>query len=195
MEFFSGHTYHIYNQGNNREQLFYEKENYAYFLKKVKKYITPHAHILAWCLMPNHYHFLIKLKEDYKNEEGKRVGGLNRAIGTLQSSYTQAMNKKHKRTGSLFRSRAKAKSLDINIQEHNNIVINCFLYIHQNPLRANLISNIKNWEYSSYLDYTGLRKDTFCNLELATDLLKLPQGELEFEAFSLKTIPDQFKIL
>ena len=107
MNFIAGHIYHIYNQGNNRESLFYNRENYLYYLNKVKSSITPHAYILAWCLMPNHYHLLVQVKKEYNDDGMERVGNLNRAIGTIQSSYTQAINKKLKRTGSLFRQKPK----------------------------------------------------------------------------------------
>lgn len=192
MKFFSGYIYHIYNQGNNREQLFYERENYLYFLRKINTLILPHAHILAWCLMPNHYHLLVRVKEEYGNDEVKRVGGLNRAVGTLQSSYAQAINKKLQRTGSLFRQKAKEKSLDVNSREHDDYLINCFLYIHQNPLRAGLVELLEDWEFSSYQDFAGVRNGQLCNTHLARDLIKFPSNASDFKDFSYQTIPVQF---
>ena len=59
MIFESGHIYHIYNQGNNRQKIFFRDANYLYFLNKIRKHILPHADILAWCLMPNHFHLMI----------------------------------------------------------------------------------------------------------------------------------------
>ncbi|MDA3905864.1 MAG: hypothetical protein PF484_07300, partial [Bacteroidales bacterium] len=59
MQFDEGYIYHIYNQGNNRQRIFLNRENYLFFLKKVKNYVLPYADILAWCLMPNHFHFLV----------------------------------------------------------------------------------------------------------------------------------------
>jgi len=59
MIFEQGHLYHIYNQGNNRQRIFFSRENYLFFLDKVKKHILPYADILAWCLMPNHFHFMV----------------------------------------------------------------------------------------------------------------------------------------
>ena len=59
MVFEEGHLYHLFNQGNNREQIFYSRENYLYFLTKIREHILPHADILAWCLMPNHFHLMI----------------------------------------------------------------------------------------------------------------------------------------
>jgi len=58
MQFEAGNIYHIYNQGNNRQKIFFERENYLFFLKKIKTHVVPYADILAWCLMPNHFHLM-----------------------------------------------------------------------------------------------------------------------------------------
>ena len=59
MIFEAGNLYHIYNQGNNRQKIFFSNDNYLYFLTKFKEHILPHADILAWCLMPNHFHLMV----------------------------------------------------------------------------------------------------------------------------------------
>lgn len=59
MQFEAGDIYHIYNQGNNRQKIFFNQENYYFFLKKLGDYILPYADILAWCLMPNHFHLMV----------------------------------------------------------------------------------------------------------------------------------------
>lgn len=59
MKFTEGHLFHIYNKGNNRQEIFFRDENYLYFLRKVRKYIQPYCDILSYGLMPNHFHFLI----------------------------------------------------------------------------------------------------------------------------------------
>jgi len=58
-----GHLYHIYNQGNNRERIFFNRDNYLYFLEKVNTFMLPYVDIIAWCLMPNHFHFMVVVKE------------------------------------------------------------------------------------------------------------------------------------
>ncbi|MBN1950845.1 MAG: transposase [Bacteroidales bacterium] len=63
MEFKEGHLYHLYNQGNNRQDIFFKHENYLYFLDKMKIHILPHCDILAYCLMPNHFHIMIRVNE------------------------------------------------------------------------------------------------------------------------------------
>jgi len=59
-----GNIYHVFNQGNNRENIFFSRENYLYFLSKINIYIKPHADILAWCLMPNHFHLMLYIHSD-----------------------------------------------------------------------------------------------------------------------------------
>jgi putative transposase len=56
-----GNYYHLYNRGNNRENIFFEEENYMYFLKQFKNYLLPHIDVFAYCLMPNHFHFFIRI--------------------------------------------------------------------------------------------------------------------------------------
>jgi len=59
MQFEQSHLYHIYNRGNNSQKIFFNRENYLFFLDKIKKNILPHTDILAWCLMPSHFHFMV----------------------------------------------------------------------------------------------------------------------------------------
>jgi putative transposase len=129
MVFETGHLYHIYNQGNNRQKIFFSREHYLFFLNKIKKHILPHADILAWCLMPNHFHLMIYVHtiEIASGGATSIVSGgatlsrtptnistsndLNKSIGILLASYTRAINKQENITGSLFRNKTKAECL------------------------------------------------------------------------------------
>tara|TARA_R110002073_G_scaffold174557_6_gene331782 strand:+ start:14280 stop:14606 length:327 start_codon:yes stop_codon:yes gene_type:complete len=64
MQFEKGYLYHIYNQGNNQRDVFFNTENHLFFLKKIKKFILPYADIIAWCLMPNHFHLMVLVREE-----------------------------------------------------------------------------------------------------------------------------------
>lgn len=101
MHFEENKTYHVYNRSN--ENVFYSRDNYFYFLSKVNILVKPFAHILSWCLMPNHLHFLIVAKSigcQYILEKHRpNVQNLSKNIGTLLSSYTKAINKQHNRRG------------------------------------------------------------------------------------------------
>jgi putative transposase len=59
MNFETGHLFHIYNQGNNQQQIFLKDENYFYFLNKIEEFVLPFADIFAYCLMPNHFHLMV----------------------------------------------------------------------------------------------------------------------------------------
>lgn len=186
MHFEPDKTYHIYNRSN--EKVFYNDKNYIYFLTKIKKNITPFANILAWCLMPNHFHFLITAKNEGCNliNEPHRSNTqiLSKNIGTLLSSYTQAINKEHGRRGKLFAHNTKAKCLN-DTENNDNYAVTCFHYIHQNPLKANLCNNINDWKYSSYLDYIGKRNGTLINKDLAYEIINYDKNDFELQSLSI----------
>ena len=165
--------YHIYNLGNNKQSIFYTDENYIYFLTKVRNKLLPHLDILAYCLMPNHFHFLAQVKENIS------VHKYNESFRTMLSSYTQAINNQENRTGSLFRQNTKLKPID----NYDHGVV-CFHYIHQNPLIAKLVSKMEDWEFSSFRDYCGMRDGTLPNKKLALELFNLPEDVQEFKELS-----------
>jgi len=182
MNIIANETYHIYNQGNNRERIFHEDADYIEFLKLFRKYVLPNCETLAYCLMPNHFHFLIQATE--LSAKNKLVGNLNlcelsNGYRLLQSNYAQYINKKKGRTGSLFRQKTKAKSLQ---DGHKNYGFIAFHYIHQNPLRAGLVQQLEDWYFSSFPDYAGRRNGTICNRELAFDLIGLDKENFINEA-------------
>jgi putative transposase len=72
MQFEPNNIYHIYNRGNNSQRIFFTRDNYLFFLKKLQTYITPFADILAWCLMPNHFHLMVYVNRISKSEQVSR---------------------------------------------------------------------------------------------------------------------------
>ncbi len=177
------YLYHIFNRGNNKNQLFFNRSHYFCFLLKIEKEILPFCHILAYCLMPTHYHLLIEPKEyeakdgfkSYLNDENV-YHPLTRKIGTLQSSYSQELNKKFNESGSRFQQKAKSKLLN----DSDGYPLACFHYIHQNPLRANLVTQLDHWEFSSYKDYAGLRPSFLINPEITKKWLDIPSDPKQF---------------
>jgi len=170
--------YHIYNRGNNKQIIFFSNENYFYFLRKCHQYIKPVSNILAWCLMPNHFHFLIDVT--YESLRPLKSGGIvmpaiTNAFRLLQSSYAKGVNKQQNRSGNLFQQKTKAK-LTSSIQGHS---FHAFNYIHQNPMKANLVVNPEDWIFSSLQDYLKLRNGSLCNYEKAYELLGLKQMDLK----------------
>jgi putative transposase len=173
MEFLENNLYHIYNRGNNRQKIFFRPENYLYFLKKVRTHILPHCDILAWCLMPNHFHFLANM--DSRSVQTRKLAGeernvISEGVRNLLSSYTQGVNKQNGSTGSLFQQNTKAKLIS---PDSNCYGLTCFNYIHQNPMKAGLVKKMEDWEYSSFRDYWSRDKNSLHNEEVAVRLLGL----------------------
>ena len=180
--------YHIYNRGNNQQTIFFSEENYFYFLRKSHKCLKPFSDILAWCLMPNHFHFLIYANE--KSLAPLKSGGIfmptiANGFRLLQSSYAKGINKQENRSGNLFQQKTKARLTN----EAKNYSITAFHYIHQNPVEAKLVSNPEDWNYSSFQDYTGLRNGTLCNKQKAYELLDL--DGIDFNAETMKTFDEE----
>lgn len=149
-----GYFYHIYNRGNNSEKIFFSEENYAYFLKLLTKYIFPVADIYAYCLLNNHFHILVRIKE--KNEieinklkfstvEKPKEVSASRQFSHFLNAYSQAVNKKYARTGSLFEKRFERKRIS-----DNHYLRQVILYVNTNPLKHNLVEKPKDYKWSSY---------------------------------------------
>jgi len=170
MHFEEDYTYHIYNRSN--ETVFYKQENYYFFLEKLRKYILPYSDILAWCLMPNHFHLLLSAKPEavkFINEKHRiHTQVLSKNIGTLLSSYTQAINKQVNRRGALFAHKTIAKPLNF---ASNQYAVVCFNYIHQNPCQLDLVNKPEDWEFSSYKDYISNRNNSLINIDLAEEIV------------------------
>lgn len=160
--FRSGHYYHVYNRGNNKGLVFCCESDYFAFLlrlklalgKRVSKGIfdtrvrvTPfdadNFTVLAYCLMPNHYHFLIR-------QDGEI--GIDRLIHRVFTSYAKYYNLKHERIGNLFQDAFKAKLVD-----SDSYLSYLSAYIHNNP------TNPFDYQFSSLPDYLGKRQGTICD--------------------------------
>ena len=177
MEFTAGNIYHIYNRGNDKQSIFFNDGNYIYFLQKVRKYMTPHCDILAYVLMPNHFHFMIYA--DNRTEERLINATISRSklsegIRLLLSSYTKGVNKQQSKTGNLLQQNTKSKCVfDMANVHERGYASTCFHYIHQNPYKAGFVNKIEDWHYSSYRDYAGIRNGTLCNQQLAKSILEI----------------------
>ena len=132
--------FHVYNRGVAKQQIFRSDDNYNFFLAKVERYIPEYPiSMVAYCLMPTHYHFLI---------ETETKAPISRFIQKLFNSYTQALNRQQSRTGTLFESRVKFKLI-----ETNEYALQLCRYIHLNPVEAKLVTKHEDWPYSNYVDW------------------------------------------
>ena len=100
----------------------------------------------------------------------------------MLSSYAQSINMQQNTTGSLFRQNTKCKLID---EGSLNYSFNAFHYIHLNPLVSNLVTNLEDWDFSSYKDFIGIRNGTLCNIALAKELIDAKWDDLETETMDM----------
>lgn len=145
--FKEGKYYHLFNRGNNRENIFIENRNYSYFLDKVNYYLIPIANIFSYYLLPNHFHMVIQIKEgknlpsEYQNGKKK----LFQAFSNCFNPYSKSINKAYNRTGSLFQEHLHR--VELNTEEYFRDTI---IYVHLNPLNHEIFMDYYNYLYSSY---------------------------------------------
>ncbi|MFV0607052.1 MAG: transposase, partial [Niabella sp.] len=157
--------YHIYNHANGDDNVFKERKNYPFFLNKYHQHIDPIAETKVWCLMPNHFHLLVRIKdisqlrldfpkfqtlENLTNEEKEKQLSLllSKQFSNFFSSYTQSFNKVYGRRGSLFIKNFKRK--EITSERYLQTII---LYIHLNAVKHGFCKTVEEWEWTSYPDF------------------------------------------
>jgi REP element-mobilizing transposase RayT len=140
----NGKYYHIYNRGINSSILFKENGNYEHFLKLYDLHIEPIAETYAWCLMKNHFHFLIRIKDVDEIKTEKKIQP-SQSFSNLFNAYTKAFNKKYNRHGALFERPFRRKPI-----ENENYFQNGIVYIHNNPVHHNCCENALDYPWSSY---------------------------------------------
>jgi len=179
--------YHLYNRGNNRDPIFYDRENYLFFLQRVHDYIIPTLEIVAYCLMSNHYHLLVRIKNCKTSEvsETSEVSAkASEALKLFSISYTKAMNKRYDRVGSLFQGAFQAKHIGT-----DRYLLHFSRYIHINPVVANLVNHPEDWEFSSYSDYIGNRNGNLPKTEIVLSQFPSRQTYQEFaESYTPKDL-------
>ena len=150
----AGNYYHIYNRGNNGIDVFFESGNYEYFLKLYQQYIHPIAETFAWCLLKNHFHILIYVRLEneilidslaYSTVEKPKIVDASMQFGHFFNAYTQAINKKYNRTGSLFEKPFERKRVT-----SDKYLKNLVYYIHNNPVHHGFCKNCNEYPWSSY---------------------------------------------
>lgn len=158
-----GILYHLYTHANGFENLFRSDENYRYFLRRYEHFIPPVADTLAYCLMPNHIHFLIRIKKEaeiqatfqssevFGNLRGLTVEKrISKQFSNLFNSYTKAFNKMYSRRGSLFIPNFKRKEIT-----SDNYFTSVVRYIHANPIQHGFVKSIEAWPWSSHKNILG----------------------------------------
>jgi len=174
-----GMYYHIYNRGTNGEVLFKTDDYYKEFLQLYAKYICPVADTLAYCLMSNHFHFLIRTKEeldiqtfnelkmfiaDKNSTSPERKPTASTQFAHLFNAYAKKINKAYQRTGSLFEHPFERR-----IIESELYLRNCIAYIHFNPLKDGFAKSLGDYKWSSFKGIVS-EKPTLIEREFVIDL-------------------------
>lgn len=203
--------YHLYNRGVEKRDIFIDGEDYKIFLHYLKSYLTPpkfqknipkgirvtgidnydlynKIQLLAYCLMPNHFHFIIKqLTEKAIIEFMKR----------LSNAYVKYFNTKYERIGPLFQGPYKGILID-----KESYHLHLSRYIHLNPLELFKnpgLKELNEYSYSSYPDYCGKRNTSWVKKDEILEYFKTQKGEIgkfhSYQDFVENYLVDSGKIL
>ncbi|MEM9547673.1 MAG: transposase [Bacteroidota bacterium] len=172
----------MYNRGINRTSIFRSVDNYNFFLKKWEMLIHPFLETYCFCLMPNHFHFIVKVRP-YSKEIKRLIEQIDTSksrkflaeeitynefledqFKRILSSYTLAFNKQQKRTGSLFQKRFKRIGI-----RYDHKLLNLIAYIHHNPIHHGFTRNYSEWKFNSYQCFTRNFK-TFIDSKMVLSL-------------------------
>jgi putative transposase len=142
--------YHIFNRGNNRENIFIEERNYHYFMELYAHHIAPVADTYAYCLLRNHFHLLVRIKSEpeiqtFRVFETRKVSTPSLQFGNFFNAYAKAINQAYQRTGSLFQ-----KPFGRLLVTDNTHLFHLVRYIHYNPQKHGFVDDYRKWPYSSY---------------------------------------------
>jgi putative transposase len=146
-----GRTYHIFNCGNNKENLFLEEDNYFYFLELYDRHLSPYFDTYCYCLLLNHFHFLIRVKEEREIIDKPKTSKVSKTFEVWQplsnffNAYAKAFNKKYNRSGSLFQYKFKRKEI-----KTEKYFYNLVHYIHANPEKHGFVDDFRSYKFSSY---------------------------------------------
>lgn len=186
--FGNGEFYHVVNRGVEKRITFLDRRNYQRFLETMEYYRFKNpptrfsfrdrpnifnkgsgnkvlVEIICFCLMPNHFHLLLKQVEE---------NGVSIFLSKLTNSYTKYFNIKYKRVGPLFQGSFKAVRI-----EDDEQLIHTSRYIHLNPLIDYLVKDLRVYQYSSYPQFLGL-KDGFCKIHYILDHFASPSAYEKF---------------
>ena len=151
-QFVAGEYYHVYNRGAIRQALFHRPDAYYSFLTYMTRYAEKYkVTIVAVCLMPNHFHLLIRV------EEG---GDVSAFMCRLCHAYSRRLNKMLDRSGTAFQGRFNAKWVEDDAYFHQ-----LCLYILANPVKAGLVEHPLHWQFSSFAETVAKTTNPMYNVE------------------------------
>jgi putative transposase len=168
-----GYYYHIFNRGNNHENIFPQQRNYSYFMDLWWKHTFQIADTLAFCLLRNHFHAAIFVKhiEDSSNIKLKKP---SQYFANFFIAYSRGVNNATGRTGALFE-----RPFERILITDECYLMRLIIYIHQNPQKHNFVTDFRDWSYSSYHVLLGT-KDTRLKREKVMELFGGRDGVIRF---------------
>ncbi len=144
-----GNFYHIFNRGNNHENIFPQQRNYTYFMELWWKHTSQIAETLAFCLLKNHFHasIFVKYKEDLKDLKLKEP---SQYFANFFNAYARGVNNATGRSGALFE-----RPFERILVTNEPYLMRLIVYIHQNPQKHKFVDDFRDWPYSSYHELLG----------------------------------------
>ena len=166
-EFAAKQYYHLYNRCVSQRNLFHDDVDFVKFLALMKQYLNPQeVHIVAYCLMPNHYHFLLYQISDTP---------IYVFVNKIAQSYARYYNKKYDMKGALWSNKLQ----HICIQNETYMLRLC-AYIHLNPIKARLVPDLIDWHWSNYPEWIGIRNGKLFDAYIRDSYFTKPDSYSEF---------------
>jgi len=150
-----GKIYHIYNRGHNYNQVFFKLGDYTMFIRLLKKYLLNVSKVYAYCLLPNHYHFMIRINEH------SQLGEFSNQFRKFILAYTNIINYRERRSGGLFLY--PFKRIEINSKDYFKRLI---FYIHFNPQKHNISESYKTYAHCSFIHYLSNHSSFVCTSDV-----------------------------
>ena len=176
-----GGIYHVTVRGNRREEMFKENADYKEYLKTMDEnlifYNYDNYEVLAYCLMTNHVHLIIKIENE----------PLAKFMQRFNSTYAKYFNKKYEYVGHLFEKRYYCKLIESTEQ-----LIETSVYIHLNPVRAKIVEDARDYKWSSCLFYIETQQNKFINKDLILNILNI-NTKKAFEVYSRCLTPQNME--
>ena len=147
--------YHLFNHAVGGDNIIQEEKNYEFFLSRFAKYMVSNVNVYAYCVLPNHFHFVFQVN-------AKRTASISDLLKYFFTSYTNSVNKVYQRRGSLFEPRVKRIAID-----SEQYLRECIRYVHRNPVQHGFVDDPALWNYSSF--NTILNKNTISTIPVEVE--------------------------
>jgi|TARA_Y100000031_G_C8214775_1_gene382814 REP element-mobilizing transposase RayT len=159
--------YHIYNRGIDNRPIFFNEDNYHYFIRLMKEnHKRYNISILVYCLIPNHFHILVQQKSEID---------VSRFVQSLNNAFVQGMNRQLKRKGTLYEGRTQAK-----LVKDENYLMHACRYIHLNSIKHGLVQNHSDWAFSNYGTCVNGVDDEITDMNFIEELFSSREQYKEF---------------